>query len=183
MLISLVVAVADNGVIGRKGALPWHLPDDLRHFREVTIGKAVLMGRRTHESIGRALPGRLNLVMSRELRPVADIPADIHVVHTLQEARERTLAYGREDAELCVIGGAQLYDLTLRHARRIYLTQVHASVSGDVYFPGYQPQAGEAAKMGPGWRQTARRWHAPDARHAYGMSFVTLERIEPSATL
>lgn len=179
MLISLVVAVADNGVIGREGALPWHLPDDLRHFRELTIGKAVLMGRRTHESIGRALPGRLNLVMSRELSPVADV----HVVQTLQQARERTLAYGGEDAELCVIGGAQLYDLTLRQARRIYLTQVHANVTGDVYFPGYQPQASEGAKMGAGWRQTARRWHAPDARHAYGMSFVTLERIESSATL
>jgi dihydrofolate reductase len=179
MLISLVVAVAENGVIGREGSLPWHLPDDLRHFRELTIGKTVLMGRRTHESIGRALPGRLNLVMSRELRPVADI----QVVHTLQEARERTLAYGGEDAELCVIGGAQLYDLTLRQAGRIYLTQIHASVTGDVYFPGYQPQASEGAKMGAGWRQTSRRWHAPDARHAYGMSFVTLERIESPATL
>jgi dihydrofolate reductase len=179
MLISLVVAVAENGVIGRAGALPWHLPDDLRHFREVTIGKAVLMGRRTHESIGRALPGRANLVMSRHMRPVPDI----QLVQTLQEASERTLAYGGEDTELCVIGGAQIYDLTLRAARRIYLTQVHASVTGDVYFPGYQPQASEDAKMGPEWRQTARRWRAPDARHAYGMSFVTLERIESSATL
>jgi dihydrofolate reductase len=179
MHVSLVVAVTENGVIGRGGTLPWHLPDDLRHFREVTLGKAVLMGRRTHESIGRALPGRLNLVLSRELGGAPDV----QVVHTLQQARERALAYGGQDAELCVIGGAQIYDLTLPTASRIYLTQVHASVSGDVYFPGYEPLAPADAKMGAGWRQSARRWHERDARHAYGMSFVTLERIENPATL
>ncbi len=170
--ISLVVAIADNGVIGRDGALPWHLPDDLRHFREVTIGKAVLMGRRTYASIGHALPGRLNLVMTRGASPASDVQA----VHSLQQACERTRAYAAADAELCVIGGGEIYALTLPEASRIYLTQVHATLPGDVHFPGYQPAAAPDAMMLAGWQETARRWHGPDARHAYAMSFVTLER-------
>lgn len=172
MHISLVVAIADNGVIGRAGALPWHLPDDLRHFRELTIGKAVLMGRCTYESIGHALPGRLNLVMTRGASPASDV----QTVQSLQQARERTIGFRGADAELCVIGGAQIYALTLGEASRIYLTQVHASLAGDVHFPGYQPAGAAGATMLAGWRESARRWHGPDARHLYAMSFVTLER-------
>lgn len=175
MLISLVVAVADNGVIGNAGGLPWHLPDDLRHFRAVTLGKSVLMGRRTFESIGRPLPGRRNLIMSRAAVPVA--AGDVKVVANLQQAAALARERGGEQAELCVIGGAQIYALSMPYAHQIHLTQVHASVAGDVYFPGFQPDGARHGRLA-GWRESERSSHPPDARHAYGMSFVTLERVQ-----
>src|SRR5579875_1243025 len=113
MLISLVVAIADNGVIGRAGALPWHLPDDLKHFRALTLGKSVLMGRRTYESIGRPLPGRQNLIMSHAALPLVAAPgdasdasdaSDIRVVASLPQAAACARARAGEQAELCVIG-------------------------------------------------------------------------------
>src|SRR5579872_6539857 len=119
--IALVVALSDNGVIGRDGALPWHLPDDLKHFRAITWGKPLLMGRRTFDSIGQALPGRRNLVLTRASTPA---PAGIEFVADLQAALERT----RGEAELCVIGGAQLYALALPRAMRLYVTRVHANL-------------------------------------------------------
>ena len=173
MLISLVVAVADNGVIGQAGGLPWQLPDDLKHFRALTLGKSVLMGRRTFESIGRPLAGRNNLVMTRGAGAAALEGAQ--PVASLQEACMRAREHGGAEAELCVIGGAQIYALALPQAGRIHLTQVHALVRGDVCFPGYQSPAAPGGSL-PGWLERQRRWHPPDARHAYGMSFVTLER-------
>ncbi len=187
--VSLVVAVADNGVIGRGGGLPWHLPDDLKHFKRVTLGKAVLMGRRTFESIGRALPGRRNLVMSRGAASGGAAPVvsldEVEHVGSVQEARA-LVARGAGGtgstggtggtggtAELCVIGGAQVYTLALPLATRIYLTQVHAAVQGDVYFPA---AADAWSGMPEGWREVERTEHAADIRHAYAMSFVRLER-------
>jgi dihydrofolate reductase len=161
--IALVVAVADNGVIGHAGKLPWHLPDDLKHFKAITMGKPVLMGRRTFQSIGRPLPGRRNLVLSRLGSASIGSMAGIEQVHSLEEALERA----SEAVQLCVIGGAEIYALTLRAANCIYLTQVHAAVEGDTYFPLAQLQ---------GWREAERIEHAADAKHAYAMSFVRLER-------
>jgi dihydrofolate reductase len=158
--LTLVAAVADNGVIGRDGALPWHLPDDLRHFRSCTLGKPVLMGRRTFESIGKALPGRRNLVLTRT---AAASGAGVEYVASLEAARALT----QDAPELCVIGGASLYAQALGAATRIHLTQVHGEVAGDAYFP-----LSELA----GWREIERLEHPGDARHAYAMSFVTLER-------
>jgi dihydrofolate reductase len=180
MLISLVVAIADNGVIGRAGGLPWHLPDDLQHFRALTLGKSVLMGRRTFESIGRPLPGRQNLVLSHTLK----LPsvADLHVVATLAQALACAQAWPCAGAELCVIGGAEIYALVLPYAGRIHLTQVHANIPGDVYFPGYQPGSPDGESIA-GWRESARVGHPPDARHAHAMSFVTLDRTAAPATL
>jgi dihydrofolate reductase len=164
--IALVVAVADNGVIGHAGKLPWHLPDDLKHFKATTMGKPVLMGRRTFQSIGRPLPGRRNLVMCRSggvgTASLAGIDG-IERVHSLEEALGRV----SEAVQLCVIGGAEIYALTLRAANCVYLTQVHAAVEGDTYFPLAQLQ---------GWREAERVEHAVDARHCYPMSFVRLER-------
>lgn len=158
--IALVAAVADNGVIGRGGLLPWHLPDDLKYFKGVTLGKPVLMGRRTFESIGKPLPGRRNLVLTRSaLAPGAGVEA----VASLEAA----LALVPEVAELCVIGGAAVFAQALPIAARIYLTRVHGEVTGDVYFPAW-----DAA----GWREIARLEHPADPRHDYAMSFVTLER-------
>jgi dihydrofolate reductase len=159
--VALVVAVSENGVIGKDGGLPWHLPDDLRHFKAVTFGKPVLMGRRTLQSIGKPLPGRRNLVLSRAL--AAPMPG-IEYVRSVEQAR--TLA--AQASELCVIGGAEVFALALPLATRIYLTRVQAAVAGDVYFP---------LRDFSGWHASAAIEHPADSRHAYAMSFLTLERL------
>jgi dihydrofolate reductase len=158
--IVLVVAVADNGVIGRGGTLPWHLPDDLKFFKAVTMGKPLLMGRRTFESIGRPLPGRRNLVLTRG---AGAFPAGVETVTSIDAA----LALLPEAPELCVIGGATLFAQALPIARRLYLTEVHGEIAGDVHFPPWNRAD---------WRETERREHPADERHLYAMSFVTLER-------
>ena len=152
--------MADNGVIGRGGTLPWHLPDDLRHFKNVTMGKPVLMGRRTFDSIGQALPGRRNLVLSRSMpRP----SAGVEYVGSIEEA----CSLSADCAELCVIGGAQVFAMALPQALRIYLTRVHAAIAGDVCFP---------LRDFTGWRELERVEHPADERHSNAMTFLTLER-------
>ncbi len=162
-LISLLVAVAGNGVIGRDNGMPWHLPDDLKRFKSLTMGKPMLMGRKTFESIGKALPGRTSLVLTRSRNWSA---AGAVVVHSLEEAIERA----GDGPELVVVGGADIYRLALPRARRIYLTRVLASVDGDTVFPSLDQQA---------WRETHREHHPVDARHAYPMAFCVLERVGP----
>ena len=159
-LISLIVAMAQNGVIGRDNALPWRLPEDLRRFRAFTLGKPILMGRKTFESIGRPLPGRLNLVLTRDRGWCA---AGVIVVHSVEEALERAGA----SEELVAIGGAEIYRLVLPFARRIYLTHVHADVPGDIYFPDFDPTQ---------WADVEYSTHPADGEHAYPVTFVTLER-------
>jgi dihydrofolate reductase len=164
--VALVVAMADNGVIGKDGGLPWHLPDDLKYFKVMTYGKPVLMGRRTFESIGKPLPGRRNLVLTRGgagRAPGSAPRPGIEYVNSVAQAL--LLAAGA--AELCVIGGAEVYALALPLASRIYLTRVRAVVAGDRYFPLLDF---------PGWRTSESVSHAADERHAYPMSFQTLER-------
>jgi dihydrofolate reductase len=155
-----VVAAARNGVIGRGSALPWHLPADLRHFKALTLGKPILMGRRTFAAIGRPLPGRDNLVLTRDPGWHAE---GVRAVHSLAEALE--LSAGAP--ELMVIGGAEVYRLALPLARHIYLTEVQAEVAGDTLFPALAPRE---------WRETASRTLPADERHAYPMRFVTLVR-------
>jgi dihydrofolate reductase len=167
--ITLVVAVARNGVIGRNGQLAWHLPDDLQHFKAVTMGKPILMGRRTFDSIGRALPGRRNLVLSAAMHESSAVAVgDVEWVSSLDQALLRC----GDAPELCVIGGATLYALALPRATRIQLTRVHADIDGDVYFPPLN----EAD-----WRETGRSEHGADERHAYAMSFITLRRVRAAA--
>jgi dihydrofolate reductase len=163
-LISLIVAMADNGIIGRGNALPWRLPADLKRFRSLTLGKPVLMGRRTFESIGRPLAGRVNLVLTRDRRWAAE---GARTVHTVEEA----LVHARECPEMVAIGGAQIYRLVLPLARRIYLTQVHAHLQGDTSFPAFDP--GE-------WRAVESSAQPADERHAHPLTFVTLQR-QPAA--
>ena len=165
--IALVVAVADNGVIGRDGALPWHLPDDLKHFKTVTLGKPLLMGRRTFESIGKVLPGRRNLVLTHATLSAGE---GLEVVASIDAA----LALVKDEAELCVIGGAVVFEQMLPLAARIYLTRVHGEIKGDVQFPPW-----DAAH----WCELERLEHPADARHAYAMSFLTLERSAQSVIL
>ena len=131
-LISLIVAMAQNGVIGRDNSLPWRLPEDLKRFRAFTLGKPILMGRKTFESLGRPLPGRTNLVLTRDRSWFAD---GVIVVHSIEAA----LMQAASSDELVVIGGAEIYRLVLPVARRIYLTHVHADVPGDITFPEFDP--------------------------------------------
>jgi dihydrofolate reductase len=151
--ISLVVAVSENGVIGRDGALPWRLSSDLKLFRKLTMGKPMIMGRRTFQSIGKALDGRDNIVVTRD--PTFDA-ADVSTCESVTEALTlaRILATTRGADEIMVIGGVAVFDATLPVADRIYLTRVHASVEGDRYFPPlddavWQEVAKEALPQGP----------------------------------
>jgi dihydrofolate reductase len=164
--LELVVAVAENDVIGRGNELPWHLPADLRHFKSLTLGKPVLMGRKTYESIGKALPGRTNIVLSRSGE---FSPADCLVVKTLDEARA---AAGVQPA-LMVIGGAQIYRQCLPLADRIHLTLIHARIEdGDTLFGGWR---------GAAWKETFRERHEADDKNAFAYSFITLERAAAAA--
>ena len=159
-MLSLIVAMARNRVIGLANRLPWHLPADLQFFKRTTLGKPILMGRRTFESLGRPLPGRTNIVLTG--RPDYQAQGCI-VVHSLTKA----LAAARPADEVMVIGGASLYAQTLARAERIYLTLVEAEPQGDVRFPELERGA---------WREVWREDHPADARHAYPFSFILLER-------
>jgi dihydrofolate reductase len=162
----LVVAVAENDVIGRGNRLPWHLPADLRHFKGLTMGHHILMGRKTYESIGKALPGRTNWVLSRSPDFAA---ADCNIVRSLDEAQA---AVG--DSPLMVIGGAEVYRLSLPFARRIHLTLVHTQVKdGDTFFADWR---------NPIWVELDRERHEADDKNDYAYSFITLERSVPAGT-
>lgn len=160
MRVSLVLAQAENGVIGAGGGLPWHLPADLRHFKALTSGHTIIMGRKTYESIGRPLPNRRSIVVTRDPGYSAD---GIHVTHSLEEA----LALAGDDDEVFVIGGAELFREALPRAHRIYRTVVHGTVEGDVSIDA-PPEAH--------WRVTERTHRPADAANPHAMTFEVLER-------
>ena len=161
LLVEFVVAAAENDVIGRDNGLPWRLPADLRRFKATTMGHSILMGRRTFESIGRALPGRRNLVLTRSPGFAA---AGCDIVRTLDEALGAAGA-----GPLMVIGGAEIYRLTLPLAQRIHLTLVHTVIDdGDARFGGWR---------GPEWVEVSRERHEADTANAYAYSFITVERV------
>lgn len=159
MIRSLVVARARNGVIGRDNALPWRLPADLAYFKQVTLGHPIIMGRRTWESIGRPLPGRRNIVVSRN--PRYEAPGAT-VVSSLEEAWR---AAG-EAEEACVIGGTSLFAEALPTADRIHLTEVEADVPGDTFFPEFDRSE---------WTEREVLAHPRDERHQYPFRIVVLE--------
>jgi dihydrofolate reductase len=161
MRLSLIVAAAENGVIGDGNRLPWHLPADLKRFKALTLGKPILMGRKTHESIGRPLPGRTNIVMTRQSGLA--LPGCV-VVSSLDAARQ---AAGDAE-ELAVIGGAEIYAQALSSADIVHLTRVHAQVLGDARFPTLPLDR---------WRERIIASHPADERHAYAFTFIELERI------
>lgn len=161
--LTLIAALDRNRAIGRGNALPWHLPDDLKRFKALTLGKAVLMGRKTAESLGRALPKRRNLVLTRGGR----VPFEgMEAVDSIDAAIALAQADGA--AELCVIGGGELYALALPHAAEMHLTHVDTVVDGcDAFFPAFDPAQ---------WRVVARETHAVDEKHAFAFAFVDYAR-------
>ncbi|MBD9367281.1 dihydrofolate reductase [Xanthomonas sp. XNM01] len=160
----LVAALDRNRGIGRGNAMPWHLPDDFRHFKALTLGHPILMGRRTAESLGRALPGRLNLVLTRS----GQVPFDgMQAVASLEAAIAAATAQGGET--LCVIGGGEVYALTLPLADVLQLTHVDTVVErADAFFPEWDPAQ---------WRAVSRETHPADARHAHAFEFVEYRRV------
>ena len=159
--IAIVGAMAENRVIGSDNRLPWHLPADLRHFKQLTLGKPVLMGRKTHESIGRPLPGRTNIVVTRDRSYLAPGCVVVHSVDGALEAAEGC-------AEAMVIGGTEFYRQLLPRTDRIYMTLVHKEFAGDAFFP----ELGESE-----WQEVERTDCAPDENNPWPYSFIRLERI------
>ena len=159
-LITLIVAVADNGVIGRDNTLPWHLPEDLKRFKRLTLGKPIVMGRKTFESIGKALPGRQNIVVTRDTNYRRE---GVTVVHDVEAALRAAGAV----PEIMVIGGSELFRTLLPRAGRLHLTRVHGEIEGDVVWPALDDRE---------WRVVERETHSADERHAYAMTFEVLER-------
>lgn len=160
MRVSLIAALAENRVIGRNNTLPWRLPADLKRFRRLTTGHPVILGRKNYESIGRPLPERTNIVVTRDRGYRA--PGCV-VVDSLDAA----YAAAGDAAEIFIIGGAELYAQTLARADRLYLTLVHAMVPGDTYFPEFDRAE---------WVEIERERREPDADHAHAYSFVTYDR-------
>lgn len=167
MMISIIVAAAENGVIGRDNKMPWHIPADLKYFKRVTMGKPVIMGRRTFDSIGRPLPGRTNIVVTRQSNLAID---DVELAHSLEQALEIAGNLPLNDAgeEVMVIGGAQLYNEAIARAQRLYLTRIHADINGDTYFPGLDDKE---------WYEVSRDNFTADSSNPHDYSFIVLERM------
>jgi len=164
MAVSIIVAVAENWIIGREGKLPWRLSDDMKRFKELTTGHAVVMGRKTYESIGRPLPNRKNVVITRQIGWKAE---GCLIAHSLEEALEFAKKESAEE-EIFVIGGAEIYKLALIHADTIYLTMVKAVVEGDTSFPALNPSEWEWTDYEP--------HHAIDEKKQYFFDWWRLKR-------
>lgn len=161
MRIAMIAAMANNRVIGKDNQMPWHLPADLKHFKKVTLGKPVIMGRKTYQSIGKALPGRRNIVISRQ----GDAQStDADWVQSVEQA----LALVQHEAEVMIIGGAEIYRQVLPMADTLYITDIDLTVEGDAFFPDYQA-AGR-------WYESASERHQADAQNPHPYQFRILNR-------
>ena len=168
--IMIVAAMAENRVIGRDGGMPWHLPADLARFRDLTMGKPIIMGRITHVSLGRVLDGRHNIVLShqRGFQTPDFHLRELTMVHSLKEAFKKAREVASNNVkEIAIIGGASVYEQALPVADRIHLTVVHASIEGDARFPELEPGT---------WREVSRAEHGADERNGYDLSFIELVR-------
>ncbi len=166
MRMSLIVAMAENRTIGLDGGMPWHLSKDLQYFKQVTMGAPIIMGRKTYQSIGRALPGRTNIVITRDPNFLAD---GVDVVFDLASAIRKASAIATIEGkdEVFVIGGAQIYELALPLADRLYITEIHQTCSGDAWFPEIEKDA---------WLEMRREDHAPETPEGPSFSFIVLDR-------
>lgn len=162
--IALVVAAARNRVIGRDGQMPWHVPGDLKTFRRLTMGRPVIMGRKTFQSIGRALDGRTNIVVTRDSNFAAD---GVITAASLDEALAHAVDAPSADDFIMIIGGGQVYQAALALADRVYMSEIAADPDGDTWFPALDPAE---------WTETARATIAPDPRDAYAAQLVTYQR-------
>jgi len=165
---SMIVAMAENRVIGINNKLPWYLPNDLKYFKQVTMGKPILMGRKTFESIGKPLPGRANIVITRNETWSAE---GVRIVHSIDQAVSLATSICDIDgqSELMVIGGDQIYQTSLPEIDRIYLTQVHAEVKGDAFFPELDWSE---------WTEVGREDFVAEGPNPYDYSFIILDRSE-----
>ena len=163
VLISLVVAAATNNGIGKDGKMPWHLPNDMKHFKNVTWGMPIVMGRKTFESLGKALPGRKNIVVTHN----PDWKAEGAIA--VQKIEDALFVAKETDAkEIMVIGGGEIYKLLFAKAKRIYMTRVEADPEADTFFPAIHPKE---------WQLVSQKNHEADEKNAYNYSFQTWERI------
>ena len=160
MLVSIIVALARNRVIGKEDGLPWHIPNDLKHFKIITMGKPIIMGRKTHESIGRPLPGRENIILTRDENYKAE---GCTVLHSLEAIYEHC----NDLEEIMITGGAEIYKQSLAHVQRLYLTEVYAEVEGDTFFPEFDRDQ---------WIELSREDHQADEKNEFDYSFLVLER-------
>ena len=167
MIVSLIAAVAENGVIGRGGKLPWRLSADLRRFKSLTMGRPIIMGRRTWDSISRPLPGRTSIIVTRDTRFQTEFPQVI-VAHDMQLALDAAAAAPGGEHEVFVIGGSEIYAAALPHAGRLYFTRVLAQVEGDAHFPPLSPSE---------WRLMTTENHAADATNDFAHIFELYERV------
>jgi dihydrofolate reductase len=160
MMVSIIVAMEELGGIGKDGKLPWHLPADLKRFKNLTLGHCLVMGRKTYHSIGRPLPGRTSLVISRNPDFRA---AGCHIIQSFSKALEVADMIGEE--QVFVIGGGEIFKLALPRADRIYLTEVHVHLDCDTFFPEYDPQE---------WILVQQSYHPVDEKNPYAMTFKIL---------
>jgi dihydrofolate reductase len=161
-MIALVVAIAENRVIGKDNQLIWHLPKDLQHFKKLTLGHPMVMGRKTFEAIGKPLPGRTSIIVTHQ--PNYAAPEGCIVAPSLEKALEHGLAL---DEQVMVVGGGEIYKQALPLAEIVYLTLVHESFEGDVVFPDLEADV---------WEVTDQEEHLPDEKHAYPFTFFTFRR-------
>lgn len=169
-MLSMIIAAAENRVMGKDNQMPWHLPNDLQYFKRCTMGKPMIMGRKTYESLGKPLPGRPHIVITRQAGYQApNANEQVKVVSTLSEAimAASELTADSDNKEIMVIGGAEICSLAFPQTQRLYLTQVHAEVDGDVYFPEFDLNE---------WREVSREDYSASENNPYDYSFVVLEK-------
>jgi len=160
MIVSIVVAISENHAIGKDNKLLWYLPKDLKHFKDITTGGTVIMGRKTYDSVGKPLPKRRNIIITRQ--PITIEGCE--VVNSIEAA----LDLCRDEDEVFIVGGAEIYKQAMHLTDRIYLTIVHENIDGDTYFPEIKEDI---------WKETERADHEPDEKNALPFSFITLERV------
>lgn len=171
-MLSMIIAAAENRVMGKDNQMPWHLPNDLQYFKRSTMGKPMIMGRKTYESLGKPLPGRPHIIITRQTTYQApNANEQVQVVTNLADAiiAAQALVADTEEQEVMVIGGAEICSLAFPQTERLYLTQVHAEVDGDVYFPEFNPDE---------WREVSREDYQASENNPYDYSFIVFERIK-----